>query len=128
MVLWNPAGRIREQGNLRRSRSSAARLTGLGISTSSTTISSSRQKRKRDKGFVDGKSGKRTKSIGKRGNHPWDAEKSEPGTTGHHSIQEAEPDSLEGREGDLHLSSVMDPARYAGQACLAGALSSPVEG
>ncbi|KAH6668422.1 hypothetical protein B0J14DRAFT_566945 [Halenospora varia] len=66
MVLWNPAGRIREQRNLRRSRSSAARLTGLGISTSSTTISSSRQKRKRDKGFVDGKSGKRSRSIESR--------------------------------------------------------------
>ncbi|KAF2802994.1 uncharacterized protein BDZ99DRAFT_503654 [Mytilinidion resinicola] len=71
--------------SLRRSRSSAARLTGLGVRTSSTTISSSGKKRKRDGEFVDGNSRKRSRLI-------------EPDTTGHHSIQEAQPDSLAGRE------------------------------
>ncbi|TVY91075.1 hypothetical protein LAWI1_G002838 [Lachnellula willkommii] len=73
--------------SLRRSRSSAACLTSMGISTSSTTISSSRQKRKRDGEFVDGKSGKRSRSIESRSNVAdveitVDAEKREPDTTG----------------------------------------------
>ncbi|KAH6725072.1 hypothetical protein BKA61DRAFT_42781 [Leptodontidium sp. MPI-SDFR-AT-0119] len=106
--------------SLRRSRSSAARLTGLGISTSSTTISSSGQKRKRDEGFVDGNSGKRSRSIESRSNVAdveiiVDAEKREPDTTSHHSIQEAEPDSLAGCESEtygnrIHCCLVVSPA------------------
>ena len=106
--------------SLRRSRSSAARLTGLGISTSSTTISSSGQKRKRDGEFVDGNSVKRSRSIESRSNVAdveitMDAEKREPDTTGHHSIQEAEPDSLAGCESEtygnrIHCCLVVSPA------------------
>jgi hypothetical protein len=106
--------------SLRRSRSSAARLTGLGISTSSTTISSSGQKRKRDEELVDGNSGKRSRSIESRSNMAdleitLGVEKREPDTTGHHSIQEAEPDSLVGCESEtygnrIHCCLVVSPA------------------
>jgi len=108
--------------NLRRSRSSAARLTGLGISTSSTTISFSRQKKTRDEEFVDGNSGKRSRSIESRSNMAdveitMDAEKREPDTTDLHSIQEAEPDSLAGCESEtygnrIHSCLVVSPAGW----------------
>lgn len=106
--------------SLRRSRSSAARLMGLGISTSSATISSSGQKRKRDEAFVDGNSGKRSRSIDIRSNVvdveiTVDTKKREPDTTGHYSIQEAEPDSLAGCESEtygnrIHYCLVVSPA------------------
>ncbi len=70
---------------------------GLGVSTSSTTVSSSGQKRKRD-GFVDGSSRmKRSKSGDSRTNVEiaTDAENGKPDATDLHSIQEPEPDSLD---------------------------------
>ncbi|KAH6667703.1 hypothetical protein B0J14DRAFT_601254 [Halenospora varia] len=108
--------------SLRRSRSSAARLTGLGISTSSTTISSSGQKGKRDEEFVDGNSRKRSRSIESRSivtdvEITVDAEKREPDTTGHRSIQEAEPDSLAGCESETYGNRI--------HCCLVGFPSGP---
>ena len=61
---------------------------GLGISTSSSTISSSGQKQKRD-GFVDGNGGmKRSKSGDSRTDLEiaTDTENGDPDTTGLHSI------------------------------------------
>jgi hypothetical protein len=87
-----------------RSRSSKGRLTGLGISTSSTLISSSRQKRKRD-GFVNANGGmKRSKSGDSRTDLEiaTDAENGDPDTTDLHSIQEPEPDSLVGCESEAY--------------------------
>ena len=62
---------------------------GLGISTSSTAISSSRQKRKRDEGLVNGSGEmKRSKSGDSRTDVEiaTDAEKVELDATGLHSI------------------------------------------
>ena len=100
-----------------RSRSSKGRLVGLGISTSSTTISSSGQKRKRD-GFVDENGGmKRSKSGDSRADVEIakDAENGEPDTTDLHSIQEPELDSLAGCESEtygnrIHCCLVVSPA------------------
>lgn len=76
--------------SLGRSRSSATRLTGLGISISSNTILSG-QKRKRDEDFVNGNNGKRFRSIESRSNVAdveitVDAEKRELDTIDHYSI------------------------------------------
>ncbi|KAH9204268.1 hypothetical protein DL95DRAFT_451707 [Leptodontidium sp. 2 PMI_412] len=64
-VFWVDSGTesSRASRSLRgRSKSSMGRLTGLGISTSSTPISSSGQKRTRDEGLVNGRGGiKRSK-------------------------------------------------------------------
>ncbi|OAF59713.1 hypothetical protein VC83_03925 [Pseudogymnoascus destructans] len=100
-----------------RSRSSKGRLTGLGISTSSTTISSSGQKRKRG-GFVDGNGGmKRSKSGDSRTDLDiaTDAENGDPDTADLRSIQEPEPDSLAGCESEtygnrIHCCLVVSPA------------------
>jgi hypothetical protein len=86
-------------------------LTGLGISTSSTTISPSRQKRKRDEEFVDGNSRKRSKSDKSQSDVAIveitvDAEKREPVTTDLYSIQEAEPDSLAGYESETYNNQI----------------------
>ena len=100
-----------------RSRSSKGRLVGLGISTSSTTISLSGQKRKRD-GFV-GRSGgmKRSKSGDSRTDVEiaTDAENGDPGSINLHSIQESEPDSLAGCGSEtygnrIHCCLVVSPA------------------
>ncbi|OBT65100.1 hypothetical protein VE03_05283 [Pseudogymnoascus sp. 23342-1-I1] len=75
-----------------------------GISTSSTTISSSGQKRKRD-GFVNGSGGtKRSKSGDSRTDVEiaTDAESGDPDITDFHSIQEPEPDSLAGCESETY--------------------------
>ncbi|OBT60889.1 hypothetical protein VE03_09937 [Pseudogymnoascus sp. 23342-1-I1] len=88
-----------------------------GISTSSTTISSSRQKRKRD-GFVNGSGGtKRSKSGDSRTDVEiaTDAESGDPNTTDFHSIQEPKPDSLAGCESEtygnrIHCCLVVSPA------------------
>ncbi|KAL5354469.1 hypothetical protein ACLOAV_000558 [Pseudogymnoascus australis] len=100
-----------------RSRSSKGRLVGLGIGTSSTTISSSGQKRKRD-GFVDGSGGlKRSKSGDSRTDVEiaTDTETGDPDTANLHSIQEPEPDSLAGCESEtygnrIHCCLVVSPA------------------
>ncbi|OBT82162.1 hypothetical protein VE02_10023 [Pseudogymnoascus sp. 03VT05] len=100
-----------------RSRSSKGRLVGLGISTSSTTISSSGQKRKRD-GFVDGGGGmKRSKSGDSRTDVEiaTDAENGDPDSSNLHSIQEPEPDSLAGCGSEtygnrIHCCLVVSPA------------------
>jgi hypothetical protein len=115
------SSRVYSRTSCRMSRSSAARLRGLGISISSTTIpSSGGQKRKRDEELVDGNSGKRSRSIESRSNVAdlevtVDAEKREPDTAGHHSIQEVEPDSLAGCESEtygnrIHCCLVVSPA------------------
>ena len=106
--------------SLRRSKSSAARLAGLGISTSSTTVSSSGQKRKRDKEFIADNGRKRSKSgesLSDVANVEitGDAEKCEPDTTDLYSIQEAEADSLAGCESEtygnrIHCCLVVSPA------------------
>jgi hypothetical protein len=102
-----------------RSRSGASRLTGLGISTSSTTISSSRQKRKRDDSFVKGNGAmKRAKSDDSQtdvADVDADVKGYEPDTGDIHSIEEAEVDSLSGRESDaysnrIHRRLVVSPA------------------
>ena len=106
--------------SLRRLRSSAACLRGPGISTSSTKISSSRQKRKRDEELVDGNSGKSSRSTKSPFNvedreFTVDAEEHEPDTASHHSIQELKSDSLTGCRSEtygnqIHCCLVVSPA------------------
>ncbi|KAG9238033.1 hypothetical protein BJ875DRAFT_532559 [Amylocarpus encephaloides] len=96
-----------------RSRSSLGHLIGLGNSTSDATISSTGQKRKRDKGFVDGRSGiKRFRSDGNQAdvaNVDTNVKEREPDTCG------VEDDSLAGRESEaygnrIHCCLVVRPA------------------
>jgi hypothetical protein len=103
-----------------RSIGGTARLTDLGISTSSATIPSSGRKRKTDGEFVDRNLGKRSRSIENRSNAAdvetiVDVENREPDTTSLHSIQEAEPDSLVGCESEtygnrIHCCLIVSPA------------------
>jgi len=102
-----------------RSGSSMGRLTGFGINTSSTTISSSGQKRKRDDRFVDGRGGiKRSKSDDSQtdvADVGADLKGYEPDTGDAHSVEEAEADSLAGRESEtygnrVHCCLVISPA------------------
>ncbi len=80
-----------------RSKSSMSRLMGPGISSSSTTISSSGQKRKKDEGFVDRRGGiKRSKSGDSQTNVSKvdaDVEEHVPDTGDVHSVEEAEADA-----------------------------------
>jgi hypothetical protein len=85
--------------------------------TSSTTISSSGQKRKRDEGFIDGCGGmKRSKSDDSHTvDVDTDVRKYEPDTGNIHSVEEAEADSLAGRESEaygncIHCCLVVSPA------------------
>jgi hypothetical protein len=104
--------------SLVRSRSTT-RSTSLGVSTNSTALSSSSQKRQRKNGFVDG-SVKRSKSSDSRPGVTnvkitADNKNNEPDRSDLHSIQEAEPDSLAGRESEtfgnrIHCCLVVSPA------------------
>jgi Fungal protein kinase len=99
-----------------KSGSSIGRLTGLGISTSSTTISSSRHKRKREERFADGGGAIKRSRSGDSGTSLANVHvEHEPDTTDVHSIQEAEPDSLVGCESEtygnrIHCCLVVSPA------------------
>ncbi|KAL5318088.1 hypothetical protein ACEPPN_015192 [Leptodophora sp. 'Broadleaf-Isolate-01'] len=100
-----------------RSKSSVGRLTGLGISTSSTPISSSGQKRKRDEGLVNGRGGiKRSKSDDSQTDVVDHNTKGyESSTHDVHSVEEAEADSLAGQESEaygnrIHCCLVVSPA------------------
>lgn len=94
-------------------------MTGLGISASSTTISSSGQERKKVEGFVDGRDGiKRSKSGDSQtdvAKVDMDVEEQVPDTGNVHSVEEAEADRLAGQEsksyGDrIHYCIVFSPA------------------
>lgn len=102
-----------------RSRSGIGRLTGLGISTSRPTISSSGQKRKREEGFVDGCGGmKRSKSDDSQtavAGVNVDVKETELDTGDIYSVEEPEADSLAGRESEgygnrIHCCLVVSPA------------------
>jgi hypothetical protein len=122
--FWVDSGAESSQGSrtrshIGRSKSSIGRLTGRGISTSSTTISSSGQKRQNDEGFVDRRGRiKRSKS----GDSQTDVAKVDadvqvhvPYTGDVRRVEEAEADSLAGQESEtygnrVHCCLVISPA------------------
>jgi hypothetical protein len=89
-----------------RSRSSVGRLTGLGITTSSTPVSSSGQKRKRvERSAPESGAMKRSKSDDSQmvaANPEPDVKEHEQDISNVQSIEEPEADSLAGRESETY--------------------------
>jgi hypothetical protein len=112
------SSRVSSTRSLRgRSRSSVGRLTDPGISTGSTPISPSGQKRKGDEDFIDGSGGKKRFKSSDSGTDVANVQVKErdPDTANIYSVEEAKTDSLTGIEYEtygnrIHYCLVVSPA------------------